>query len=87
MVRDGELVFGAGRGRVSGIPPEADLRYRCGSITKTFVRVCVMRLPDEGAVALSDQVRSFLFGTVVSQLTIAQLLSHSSGLRAETGAS
>ena len=86
LVRDGELVWSAGRGRVEGVTPDADVQYRCGSITKTFVGVCVMRLRDEGRLALSDPVQRFLPDTGVGELTIAQLLSHSSGLRAETGA-
>jgi CubicO group peptidase (beta-lactamase class C family) len=87
LVRDGELVWRAGRGRVNGIAPDADMQYRCGSISKTFVGVCMMRLRDEGMVALNDQVERFLSGTGVGELTIAQLLSHSSGLSAETGGS
>ncbi|MGI8712515.1 MAG: serine hydrolase domain-containing protein, partial [Solirubrobacteraceae bacterium] len=87
VVRDGELVWCAGRGRVNGGTPDADVQYRCGSITKTFVGVCVMRLRDEGLIALNDPVERFLPGTGIGGLTVAQLLSHSSGLRAETGAS
>jgi len=68
------------------VTPDADTQYRCGSITKTFVGVCVMRLRDEGALALNDRVERFLAHTGAGELTIAQLLSHSSGLRAETGA-
>ena len=86
LVRDGELVWSAGRGRVDGVTPDEDVQYRCGSITKTFVGVCVMRLRDEGLLALSDPVERHLPDTGVGELTIAQLLSHSSGLRAETGA-
>jgi len=86
LVRDGGLVWSAGRGRVDGATPDADMQYRCGSITKTFVAACVMRLRDEGRVALDDPVERFLPDTGVGRLTIAQLLSHSSGLRAETGA-
>jgi CubicO group peptidase (beta-lactamase class C family) len=86
LVRDGALVWSGGRGRVSGAVPDADVQYRCGSITKTFVAVAVMRLRDEGRLALGDTVARFLPDTGVGELTIAQLLSHSSGLRAETGA-
>ena len=45
-----------------------------------------MRLRDEGLLTLGDPVERFLPETGIGQLTIAQLLSHSSGLRAETGA-
>ena len=63
--------------------PDADVQYRCGSITKTFVAVQVMRLRDEGLLKLSDPLERFIPG-VFDGVTIAQLLSHSAGLRAET---
>jgi CubicO group peptidase (beta-lactamase class C family) len=85
LVRDGELIWTGGRGRVDGSTPDADTQYRCGSITKTFIGVCVMRLRDEGRLSLSDTVDRFLSGTGIGELTIGQLMSHSGGLRAETG--
>lgn len=86
LIRDGELVWSGGCGRVDGVTPGADVQYRCGSITKTFIGVAVMRLRDEGLLALGDTVQRFLPDTGIGELTVAQLLSHSSGLRAETGA-
>jgi CubicO group peptidase (beta-lactamase class C family) len=85
VVRDGELVWSDGRGRVEGRTPDSDVQYRCGSITKTFVAVAVMRLRDEGLVTLEDRAERFLPDSPIGRLTIAQLLSHSGGLRAETG--
>jgi CubicO group peptidase (beta-lactamase class C family) len=90
LVRDGELVWSGGRGhydgRADGPAPDADVQYRCGSITKTFVAVAIMRLRDEGKLALEDPVSRFLPDTgATAQLTVAQLLTHSSGLRAESG--
>jgi CubicO group peptidase (beta-lactamase class C family) len=90
LVRDGELVWSGGRGRYDGRPdgpvPDADVQYRCGSITKTFVAVEIMRLRDAGELALTDPVERFLPGTgATAALTVEQLLSHQSGLRAESG--
>jgi CubicO group peptidase (beta-lactamase class C family) len=84
VVRDGALVWWGGRGRVQGEQPTADTQYRIGSITKVFVGVCVMRLRDEGLLALTDPVDKHLPGTAIGGVTIAQLLSHSAGLPAET---
>ena len=84
VVRGGGLVWWGGRGRVQGQPPTADTQYRIGSITKVFVGVCVMRLRDEGLLALTDPVDKHLPGTAIGDVTIAQLLSHSAGLQAET---
>jgi CubicO group peptidase (beta-lactamase class C family) len=83
LVRDGLLVWSAGAGRVGSAVPDADVQYRCGSITKTFVAVQVMRLRDEGRVELTDALERHLPGAF-DGVTIAQLLSHSAGLRAET---
>src|SRR5262249_43417187 len=85
LVAGGELIWSGGRGAVDGRRPDADVQYRCGSITKTFIAVAVMRLRDEGALRLEDTVARFLPDTGIGELTIAQLLSHSAGLRAETG--
>ncbi len=88
LVRGGELVWSAGRGRIggtSGPVPDADVQYRAGSITKTFVAVAVLRLRDEGRVELSDPVgRHVTDAGSAGGLTVGQLLSHTSGLRAET---
>jgi CubicO group peptidase (beta-lactamase class C family) len=91
LVRDGGLVWsdavGATTGRADGEVVSADTQYRIGSITKTFVAVEVMRLRDEGAFALGDPVRSVLPDAADSSFaesTVAQLLSHTSGLPAET---
>ena len=54
------------------------------SITKTFVAVAVLRLRDEGKLDLSDPVGQYLDAADVSHLTVGQLLSQTSGLRAET---
>jgi CubicO group peptidase (beta-lactamase class C family) len=90
LVRDGALVWSGGRGHYDGRPdgpvPGDDVQYRCGSITKTFVAVAIMRLRDEGKLALTDPVERFLPGTgATAQLTVEQLLTHQSGLRAESG--
>ncbi len=63
-----------------------DTQYRIGSLTKTFVAVLVMRLRDEGRLRLSDPLEQHLPGTPIGQLTIAQLLTHTSGLASETPA-
>ncbi|GAA2467050.1 serine hydrolase domain-containing protein [Streptomyces macrosporus] len=88
VVRDGRAVWAGARGGVDGGPPTADTQYRIGSITKTFVAVLVMRLRDEGRLDLADPLGEHLdvpaeAGPGLAGATIAQLLSHSSGLAAE----
>ncbi|MEU4209860.1 serine hydrolase domain-containing protein [Streptomyces sp. NPDC026206] len=85
VMRDGQMVWSAGRGDVGGEVPGADTQYRIGSITKTLVAVLVMRLRDEGLLGLDDRLGKHLDAPEGGDATIAQLLSHTSGLAAETG--
>ncbi|MQA63872.1 MAG: serine hydrolase [Actinophytocola sp.] len=83
VVREGEIAWSGARGFVDGAAPDNDTQYRLGSITKPFIAVLVMRLRDEGLLDLSDRLERHLPGTEFGHLTIAQLLSHTSGLTAE----
>jgi CubicO group peptidase (beta-lactamase class C family) len=84
VIRDAGMVWWGARGRVDGQLPTPDTQYRIGSITKTFIGVCVMRLRDEGKIALTDRISNHLPEVKETDATIAQLLSHSAGLQAET---
>jgi CubicO group peptidase (beta-lactamase class C family) len=84
LARDGTPVWADGRGRVDGTRPGPDTQYRIGSITKTFTAVLVMRLRDEGRIALDDPLERHLPGTRVGDVTIAHLLAHAAGIGAET---
>ncbi len=88
LVRDGSLIWsdavGTLDGRAGGEPADAHTQYRMGSITKTFVAVAIMRLRDAGELDLLDCFGTHVPGTAFDDVTIAQLLSHGSGLQAET---
>lgn len=84
VIRDGEIAWSGARGRVNGTAPDDDTQYRLGSITKPFVAVLVLRLRDEGLLDLADRLDEHLPGTEFGHLTIAQLLSHTSGITAES---
>jgi CubicO group peptidase (beta-lactamase class C family) len=84
VVRDGRMVWFGSRSMIDGHAPDADTQYRIGSVTKTFVAVLVMRLRDEGLLALTDPLERHLPGTTAGGLTVGQLLSHTSGLASET---
>jgi CubicO group peptidase (beta-lactamase class C family) len=86
VVRAGQPVWTGSRGRVEDGAPTPDTQYRIGSITKTFVAVLVLRLRNEGLLDLDDALGDHLPDAPVTDPTIAQLLAHSSGLAAETGA-
>ncbi|MET0929006.1 MAG: serine hydrolase domain-containing protein [Aeromicrobium sp.] len=88
IVRGGELVWsgaaGTLDGRADGPTPTDDTQYRIGSISKTFVAVEVMRLRDAGRLDLADTIGTHLPEVTFGHVTIAQLLTHTSGLQAET---
>ncbi|RBY82794.1 serine hydrolase [Blastococcus sp. TF02A-26] len=82
VVRDGGLVWSAGRGEVPG--PVLDVQYRLGSISKTVTAVAVMRLRDEGRLGLDDPLDRHVPGTPLGDRTVGQLLSHLAGASAES---
>jgi CubicO group peptidase (beta-lactamase class C family) len=83
VVRDGGLAWSTGRGTVGGRQPDENVQYRIGSITKSITAVLIMRLRDEGLLALGDPVDRHVPGTPFGDRTVGQLLSHMAGLRAE----
>lgn len=88
LVRDGRLVWsgavGTLDGRAGGEPADDDTQYRMGSITKTFVGVCVLRLRDAGRLDLADRFEEHVPGSALGSVTVEQLLSHAAGVQAET---
>jgi CubicO group peptidase (beta-lactamase class C family) len=81
IVRDGAPVHVAGAGEVP--PPDPDLQYRIGSISKTFTAALILQLRDEDRLSLDDLLYRHLPGTPVGGVTIRQLLGHVSGLQRE----
>ncbi len=82
VVRDGGLAWSAARGDVAA--PHRDVQHRLGSITKTLTAVAVLRLRDAGRLGLDDPLEQHLPGTALGRATVAQLLSHTAGLSAES---
>jgi CubicO group peptidase (beta-lactamase class C family) len=87
LVRGGELIWTGAAGVTTGVADVAagaDLQYRTGSITKTFVAVAVLRLRDEGRLALTDAIHDHVPDAPTGDATVAQVLSHGAGIGAET---
>jgi CubicO group peptidase (beta-lactamase class C family) len=82
VVRGGALAWSAARGAVDA--PHDDVQYRLGSITKTVTAVAVLRLREQGAVDLDDPLERHVPGTPFGSRTVAQLLAHVGGVRAES---
>lgn len=85
-VRDGDDVASLALGEAdleSGRAAEIDDPYRIASITKVVTAVVVLRLVEEGQLSLDDTVEEHLPGLLGergSEVTVRQLLEHSSGV-------
>lgn len=83
IVKDGKLVFikAYGNGRLD--PPTAanpQMRYSVGSISKQFTATAVLMLQEQGRLSLDDPVSKYFPDlTRASEVTIRELLSHTSG--------
>ena len=85
VARDGDGVLRLAAGTAdtaTGRPMRPDLRFRAGSVTKTFVATVTLQLVGEGALSLDDTVERWLPGLVPggAAISVRQLLDHTSGL-------
>jgi D-alanyl-D-alanine carboxypeptidase len=85
LVKDGHRIQQAASGLAdlrSGRPMRPGLTYRAGSVTKPLVATVVLQLVAEGRLSLSDTLERWLPGILPygDQVTIRQLLSHTSGV-------
>jgi CubicO group peptidase (beta-lactamase class C family) len=73
-------------------PVDEDTIFHWGSITKTFTGIAIMQLRDRGRLRLDDSVTAYLpelkaihnpYGDM-DEITIRQVMSHSTGLRNST---
>jgi D-alanyl-D-alanine carboxypeptidase len=85
VVREDGRVHSEARGfadRSGSIRMRADMRFRVGSVTKTFVATLVLRLVEDGELRLDDTVEQWLPGLVPGgpAITVRDLLSHTAGL-------
>lgn len=62
--------------------PDADGRFRVGSVSKTFTATLVLQLAQEHRIGLDDPIQQYLPGLLPYRepITIRQLLQHTSGL-------
>lgn len=83
-VRDGQLLWSGSSGRERDGLTEltADSTLVIGSVTKTYVSALVLQMAEEGLLDLDDSVRDHLPSVpgMSGEITIRQLLDHSSGL-------
>lgn len=84
VVVDGKIAYCKAYGdqRLDGSAPLEAARYPIASISKQFTAAALLLLESDGKLSLSDKVARYLPTlTDAANITIAQLLSHTSGYR------
>jgi D-alanyl-D-alanine carboxypeptidase len=89
VVRGRDTLVRAGFGMAdleNDVPASAATLYRIGSITKQFTSAAVMRLVEQGRVALSDSIARYVPGLPDAWrgVTVRELLNHTSGIPSYT---
>ena len=62
------------------LPLRPEMRYKIGSVSKQFMAMAILLLVQDGKLSLDDPVGRYLPSlTRANDITIRQLLSHTSG--------
>ncbi len=85
----GELILARGYGLAdieNRVPATEHTVYRIGSVTKQFTAAAVMKLVEQGQVALDDPMTKYFPDYPVGEfhITVGQLLDHTSGIKGYT---
>ena len=83
VVKDGRIAYVKAYGNARLGPATAaqpEMRYSIGSVSKQFMAAAILMLVEEGKLSLDDRVGRYLPSlTRANEVTIRQLLSHTSG--------
>jgi D-alanyl-D-alanine carboxypeptidase len=83
IVKDGQIAYleAYGDARLEPrTPARPEMRYSIGSISKQFTATAILLLQEQGKLSLLDKVSKFIPDlTRANEVTIRQLLSHTSG--------
>jgi D-alanyl-D-alanine carboxypeptidase len=83
VVKDGRVVYlkAYGDARVEPrLPASPEMRYSIGSVSKQFTAAAILLLQEQGKLSLDDKVSKFFPElTRANEITVRQLLSHTSG--------
>ena len=86
VIRNGRVIKAQTYGLANvelGVPVSADTVFELGSVTKQFTAAAIMLLVEDGKIGLDDPLSKY-FGdvpTAWSQITVRQLLTHTSGIK------
>jgi CubicO group peptidase (beta-lactamase class C family) len=86
--RDGQIVFQGGYGFADverKTPVTTETKFRIGSVTKQFTAAAILKLAEEGKLAVSDPLAKYFPGIPnAEKITLRHLLTHTSGLHSYT---
>lgn len=89
VARGDQLLYLGARGMASielGVPLKPEQLLRIGSVTKQFAAATLLKLVDDGKLKLDDPLSKFLPDYPNgAQITVRQLLNHTSGIKSYTG--
>lgn len=85
MAKDGRILLKKAYGMADlewGVPNSTDAKFRIGSMTKQFTATAILQLAEQHKLRLSDKACRYFTGCPKSwqDITISQLLSHTSGI-------
>ncbi len=89
-VKKGHVVFRGAYGMADleqSVALTPDMVFRLGSITKQFTAAAILILMEQGKILVDDPITKFLPDYPVGErtITVAHLLSHTSGIKSYTG--
>ncbi|MBB6609657.1 serine hydrolase [Pontibacter sp. Tf4] len=84
VTQNGKTIYSKGFGMADyekGIPNGTDVKYRIGSVTKSFTAILIMQLQERGKLNVQDKLSKYLPDFPNSdKITLQQLLTHTAGL-------
>ena len=88
--KKGEIILSKGYGwadRENKIPNSPSTVFNIGSVTKQFTASAILKLVEQGKIKTSDKISSYFIQTPIDKrdITIHQLLTHTSGISNRTG--
>lgn len=88
--KKGEIILSKGYGwadRKNKIPNSSSTVFNIGSVTKQFTASAILKLVEQGKIKTSDKISTYFDQTPVDKrdISIHQLLTHTSGISNRTG--
>jgi CubicO group peptidase (beta-lactamase class C family) len=86
IMKDGELLYSKGYGMANldyNIPNSDSSAYWICSTSKQFTAACIVLLAEQGKLSFDDNLKQYFpdFPDYAKEITIRQLLNHTSGIR------